>query len=264
MLVDTHAHLDMKDFDNDRQQVIARAKENGINIIINAAFDLASSRRALSIAQKYQGVYALAGIHPHDADSVSAGYLDELSKMSENPLVVALGEMGLDYFRDISPREIQQKVFREQLALARELNIPVVIHDREAHGDMLKILKQDGIPKRGGVMHCFSGSWEMAQECIKMGLYISIAGPVTYNNSSKLKAVAAKLPLNRLLVETDSPYLTPQIHRGTRNEPAYVRYVAEEIASLKNIEYEELVRSISANVAEVFGIPQDLEEEKSV
>ncbi len=254
MLVDTHAHLDMEEFDHDRDQVLSRARENGVKVIINAAFDLASSRRALELAHKYEGVYALAGIHPHDAGGVSCGYLDELRNLVQSPLVVALGEIGLDYYRDYSPKPLQQKVFREQLALARELDIPIVIHDRDAHGDLMAILKQDGIPKRGGVMHCFSGSWEMARECIKMGFYISIAGPVTYKNATRLKSVAAKIPLDRLLVETDSPYLTPQAHRGTRNEPAYVRYVVEEIAALKQIKPEELAQAVVRNTSAIFGI----------
>jgi TatD DNase family protein len=254
LLVDSHAHLDIKDFDDDREEVLTRAAVEGVKIIVNAAFDLASSRRALALAQKHKGIYALAGVHPHDAGKVSDNYLKELAQIAESPLVVALGEIGLDYYRDISPRPVQQRVFREQLSLARELDIPIVIHDREAHGDILSIMKQDGIPKKGGVMHCYSGSWEMAKVCMKMGFYISIAGPVTYNNSSKLKEVAEKIPLDRLLTETDCPYLTPQAHRGTRNEPAYVKYVLEEIAFLRKMEVGALAQAVYANTIEIFSI----------
>jgi TatD DNase family protein len=254
ILVDTHAHLDIKDFDGDRGDVLGRAALNGVAAIVNASFDLESSRRSVAMAGRYRGLYAIVGIHPHDADEAPEGYLEELRVLARNPAVVALGEMGLDYYRDLSPRAVQQKVFREQLALARELNMPAVIHDRDAHGDVMNILRRDGVPRRGGIMHCYSGSWEMARECIKMGFYISVAGPVTFPNASRLKDIAARLPLDRILVETDCPYLTPQAHRGKRNEPAYVRYVAEEIARLRGMPPEEFARAASANAAAIFGV----------
>ena len=253
ILVDTHAHLDMSDFDADREEVLARAAEKGVSVIVNASFDLPSSRRSVELAERHRGIYALVGIHPHDADKVPPCYLDDLRELLKKPVVVALGEIGLDYYRDLSPRPAQHKVFREQLALARELDIPVVIHDRDAHGDLLDILRHDGIPKKGGVMHCFSGSWEMAQECIKMGFFISIAGPVTYPNAAKLKDIAARLPLDRIVVETDCPYLAPQLHRGKKNEPSYVRVVAEEIAKLRGMTLEDLARAASANASTIFG-----------
>jgi TatD DNase family protein len=254
ILVDTHAHLDIDEFDADREEVIERAAASGVAVIVNASFDMDSSRRSAALAAKYPNIYALAGVHPHDAGQVGQGYLEDLAALAGQPGVVALGEMGLDYYRDLSPREVQQKVFREQLALARELEMAVVIHDRDAHADVMKILKQDGISKRGGVMHCYSGSWEMAVEFMKMGFYISIAGPVTFPNAARLKDIAVKLPLDRLLVETDCPYLAPQARRGKRNEPAYVRYVAEEIAGLRGITAESLALAASANAAAIFGL----------
>lgn len=253
-LVDTHAHLDIEDFDGDREDVIRRALGEGVGMIINASFDLASSERSVSLARKHQNIYALVGIHPHDAENIPADYLARLAELAGRPKVVAVGEIGLDYYRDLSPRPVQQRVFREQLALARELDMPVVIHDRDAHGDLLDILKKDGPGKRGGVLHCYSGSWEMAKVCLAMGFFISIAGPVTFPNAAKLKDIAARLPLERLLIETDCPYLAPQSRRGKRNEPAYVRYVAEEIASLRGISIGELARAVTANAGTIFGL----------
>lgn len=254
ILVDTHAHIDIKEFDRDREDVIQRAAENGVAVIINASFDIESSGRSVALAGRHKGVYAIVGIHPHDAGEAPQGYLDRLAEMARDLKVVALGEMGLDYYRNLSPREIQKRVFREQLGLAREMEIPVVIHDRDAHGDMMDIIKKDGVPRKGGVMHCYSGSWEMARDCMKKGFYISIAGPVTYPNAARLKDIAARLPLDRILVETDCPYLSPQIFRGKRNEPAYVRHVAGEIAMLRGLSGEEFARAASSNAARIFGI----------
>lgn len=253
-LVDTHAHLDIEEFDGDRGDVIRRAQEQGVGIIVNASFDLASSERSVTLAGEYEFIYALVGVHPHDAGDVPEDYLARLEELARGPGVVAVGEIGLDYYRDLSPRSVQQKVFREQLALAKELDLPVVIHDRDAHGDLLDILKKDGLGKRGGVMHCYSGSWEMAKVCLAMGFYISIAGPVTFPNAAKLKEVAFKVPPDRILIETDCPYLAPQAKRGKRNEPSYVRYVAEEIASLRGVSLEQLGRAVTANARTIFGI----------
>ncbi|MFZ5646187.1 MAG: TatD family hydrolase [Bacillota bacterium] len=254
ILVDTHAHIDIEEFDGDREETVQRASESGVAVIVNASFDLESSRRSVALAGRYSGLYAIVGIHPHDADEAPQGYLDRLAELARDPKVVALGEMGLDYYRNLSPREAQQRVFREQLALARELEMPVVIHDRDAHGDLMDIIRKDGVPEKGGVMHCYSGSWEMAQECMKRGFYISIAGPVTYPNAARLKDIAARLPSDRILIETDCPYLSPQVYRGRRNEPAYVKYVAEEIARLRGISTGEFARAASSNAARIFGI----------
>ncbi|RKO67958.1 TatD family hydrolase [Desulfofundulus salinus] len=254
-LIDSHAHLDDRKFEADREEMLDRAQKAGVVQIINAGYDLPSSARSISLAAKYPFVFAAVGIHPHDAGGVPEDYLVRLREMSRRRGVVAIGEIGLDYYRDLSPRDVQQRVFREQLALARELGLPVIIHDRDAHGDILDILRRDGVGPAGGVMHCFAGSWEMARECMAMGFYISFAGPVTYPNARRPKEVAARVPLERLLVETDAPYLTPQARRGNRNEPAYVRYVAEEIAALKGVTLEELARATTANARCLFGLP---------
>ncbi|OPY58662.1 MAG: putative deoxyribonuclease YcfH [Pelotomaculum sp. PtaU1.Bin035] len=255
ILFDTHAHLNFGDFDADLDEMIGRARAAGVVNIVNAGYDLASSRRARELADRYDLIYIAVGIHPHVAGKALPGYLEQLEMLAAHPKVVALGEMGLDYFRDLSPRPVQRKVFREQIALAKKLNLPVIIHDREAHGDMMEILREDGPGLPGGVIHCFSGSWEMAKECIAMGFYISIAGPVTFSNASRLKDVAARVPLDRLLVETDAPYLAPAPNRGKRNEPAYVRYTAEEVAALKKMEPEKLAKICTENGRKLFRLP---------
>ncbi|GBF34361.1 deoxyribonuclease YcfH [Desulfocucumis palustris] len=256
-LVDTHAHLDIEEFDGDREEAILRARDAGVRYIINASFDLPSSERSVKLANQHPFIYALVGVHPHEAEDLPENYLARLGGLAAGPGVVAIGEIGLDYYRDLSPRPVQQKVFREQLALCRELDLPVVIHDRDAHGDLMDILKKDGISRRGGVLHCYSGSWEMAGLCMAMGFYISIAGPVTFPNAARLKDIAGKLPLERLLTETDCPYLAPQARRGKRNEPAYVRYVTEEIASLRGMETDVLAAAVLENTRAIFGIPAE-------
>ncbi len=252
--MDTHAHLDIEEYDEDREEVIRRARDAGVRFIINASFDLPSSERSVKLAKQHPFIYALVGVHPHDAEDVPENYLTRLGELAGSPGVVAIGEIGLDYYRDLSPRQVQQKVFREQLALCRHLDFPVVIHDRDAHGDLIDILKKDGIGNRGGVLHCYSGSWEMAKLCIAMGFYISIAGPVTFPNASKLKDIAGKIPLERLLTETDCPYLAPQARRGKRNEPAYVRYVVDEIALLRGMEPDDLAAAVLENAKAVFNV----------
>lgn len=253
-LFDSHAHLDDEKFDADRPQMIERARDAGVVHILNAAYDLASSLRAAKLAAENENIFAAAGVHPHDAEGIPVDYLDTLRELSLQPKVVAIGEMGLDYYRDLSPRPIQQRVFREQLALARELQLPIIIHDRDAHGDVLDILRRDGVGPAGGIMHCFSGSWEFARECMALGLYISFAGPVTYPNANKLKEVAVKVPLDRVLVETDCPYLAPQSYRGKRNEPAFVRHIAEHIAALRDMPVVELAAAATANARRVFNL----------
>ena len=257
-LIDTHTHLNGKLFDGDREEVLGRCGAVGVTQIINASYDLPSSRWAAVLAQEDRRVFATVGVHPHEADKVTQDYLAQLASLASQPGVVALGEMGLDYYRDLSPREIQQRVFREQLALSRELVLPVVIHNRDAHGDILDIMRLDGVSPAGGVMHCFSGSWEVAQECMRLGLYISLAGPVTFKNSPRLQDVVRRVPLDRLLVETDAPYLTPEPFRGRRNEPSYVIYVARRVAQLRNLTLEELAAAVSANARQLFNLPEPL------
>lgn len=253
-LIDSHAHLDDAQYDGDRAAMLDRARAAGVVQMVDVGYDLPSSRRAIALAAGYDFIYAVVGVHPHEVADLPVDYLDTVRELSRQAKVVAIGEIGLDYYRDLSPREVQRRVFREQLALAKELNLPVVIHDRDAHGDVLDILRKDGAGPAGGVLHCFAGSLEMAAACLEMGFYISFAGPVTYPNARRPKEVAAAVPLERLLVETDSPYLTPQAHRGKRNEPAYVRYVAEQIAALRGIAPEELARATTANARRIFGL----------
>ncbi len=254
-LIDTHAHLIDERYRRDRKEVIARARSSGVVQMVNVGYDLDSSRRCVALAGEYDFIYAAVGVHPHDAARAPENYLDELRELARGPKVVAIGETGLDYYRNLSPRAEQQRVFREQLALARELALPVIIHDREAHADLLAILKQDGLSSAGGVMHCFSGSWEMAEECLRLGFYISIAGVVTYPQSTRLKNIAAQVPDERLLVETDCPYLTPEPWRGKRNEPSYVRCVVEHIAVLRGATAQELALLTARNARRLFGLP---------
>lgn len=253
MLFDSHAHIDGERFDADRDEVVARAAENGVSYILNAGACMASSARSVALAERYTGVYAAVGIHPHDAKAAEEIDYDKLAVWAAHPKVVAIGEIGLDYYYDFSPREVQQAVFTRQLDVARQTGKPIIIHDRDAHGDLLAIVKKEA---KGltGVFHCFSGSMEMAQEVIKLGFFVSIAGPVTFTNAVKLKEIARELPLEVLLVETDCPYLTPQPHRGKRNEPAYVRLVAEEVARQRNMEITLLAAAATTNTQRLFGI----------
>lgn len=254
MLVDTHAHLDDKRFDNDREEVIKRCVEEGVVCIINAGSSLSSSIKAVSLAAEHSIIYATVGIHPHDAKTAD-GYTTELLRsLAGKDKVVAIGEIGLDYHYDFSPRDKQQQVFREQIGLARELKLPIVVHDREAHGDILKILKEERAVEVGGVMHCFSGSKETAKECMDMDFFISFAGPVTFDNAKRAKEVASYVPVDRLLTETDCPFLTPVPLRGRRNYPGNVKFVVEEICRIKNLERERLLETVVDNTIKLFGI----------
>lgn len=259
MLIDSHAHIDDKRFDSDRAEAIARLAENGVAAMINVGADMDSSARSISLAEEYSQIFAAVGIHPHDAKEACGSDYDQLAEWAGHSKVVAIGEIGLDYYYDLSPRDVQQQVFISQLDLARQLHKPFIIHDREAHGDILAIIKKEA---RGlkGVFHCYSGSLEMAKELLQLGFYVSFAGPVTFGNASKLKEVAAAVPLERVLVETDSPYLTPQPYRGRRNEPAHVRLVAEEIARLKGLDPTAVAVATSSNVERLFGIKLPIKE----
>jgi len=253
MLVDTHAHLDSEQYDGDREAVIARAKAAGVGAIVTVGVDLASSRAAVALAQQHAGVYATVGIHPHDAAGVKADDLDELERLCAEPCVVAIGEIGLDFYRNWSPSEKQREVFLAQLNLARQLDKPVVIHDRDAHGEILATLKDQADGLRG-VLHCFSGDLAMASEALEMGFYVSLAGPVTFRNARELQDLVRQLPLDGLLVETDCPFLAPHPHRGKRNEPAYVRLVAEQIGALKELPLQEVAEVTTHNAAQLFGL----------
>ena len=260
-LIDTHAHLDFSQFDADRQAVIERAKSAGVGVIINVGADLRSSRRAVALACDHDLIYAAVGMHPHDAKNLDGATLGELRKLAQRPEVVAIGEIGLDYYRDRSPRDMQRRAFQAQLAWAGKLGKPVIIHDRDAHDEVMGMLADwasdmAGSPLAGrlGVLHTFSGDLSMAQQAMDLGFYLSISGPVTYKNARQLPGIVRDLPLDRLLVETDCPFLTPHPHRGKRNEPAYVRLVAERVAALKKLEFEDLAEATTANARRLFGL----------
>ena len=255
MLIDSHAHIDDQKFNEDREAVLENARAAGVELIINPGADEASSFRAVAMSEKYPMVYATVGIHPHDAKDYDAHKHDDLLReWASKEKVVAIGEIGLDYHYDLSPRTVQQEVFLRQLDIARQTGKPFVVHEREAHADTFEIIRS-AAKDLEGVFHCFSGSVETARQYLKLGFYISIAGPVTFPKSAKTKEVARYVPLDRLLIETDSPYLTPQAYRGRRNEPAHVRLVAEEIASLRDLSLTELARATSENACRLFRIP---------
>lgn len=259
LLVDTHAHLDFPQFDADREQVIKRAVEGGVVAIVNAGAGLVSSQRAVALADAYPEIWASVGVHPHEAKTVTADTLTGLRELADHPKVVAVGEIGLDYYRDLSPRDVQRRVFRQQLDLAREVGRPIIVHDRQAHADVLRILRQwvgssDGGQKPVGVVHCFSGDLGLARELIELGFYVGIDGPVTYSNAGRLREVVAGVPLERVLIETDCPYLTPHPHRGRRNEPAYVRLVAEAVAEVKGAALADVIRVTTGNARRLFDV----------
>lgn len=253
MLIDTHAHLQMDKYDGDRDDVIARATEAGVEYIINASFDLPSSQQAVELAEKYDNLYATVGIHPHDAKLLDDEALNALRDLAKHPKVVAIGETGLDYYRDLSPRSVQKAAFKKHLRLAAEVGLPVIIHNRDAHQDTLEILREHADQVKG-VMHCFSGDIAFADDCIQMGLYVSFAGPVTYPKSDELRGVAAHVAADRFFVETDCPYLTPQFKRGMRNEPSYVKAVARKIAEIRRTTFPEIARATTLNARTFFGL----------
>lgn len=252
MLVDSHCHLNDRQFHRDQAQVITRAREQGVERIICVGYDLPSSQEAVELAARYSNLGVVIGVHPHDAKEVTEESYSELEKLASSPRVVAIGETGLDYYRDLSPRKTQQEVFIRHIDLARRTGLPIVVHDRDAHGEVVRILKAERAFEVGGVLHCFSGSWEIARQCLDMGFYLSLAGPVTYTNAKRPQEMARLIPLDRLLVETDAPYLTPEPLRGRRNEPAYVRYVAAKIAELRGMSLEDLAAATTANAGRVF------------
>ena len=257
LLIDTHAHLDSGQFKNDLDAVLQRAADQGVGTILTVGCDLESSRTSVDLALRYPHVYASVGVHPHDASQVDRPALEELARMVEAvDKVVAIGEIGLDFYRDRSPREVQRQAFRQQVRLARELGKPLIIHDRDAHDEVLAILAEEKAYEVGGVLHCFSGDLAIARRCIEMGFLISFAGPLTYPKNDGLRSIAAALPVDVMLVETDCPYLAPQQQRGKRNEPALVRQTAERLAEIKGLSLEDIARITSRNAWRLFGIGQ--------
>ncbi|MRX72943.1 YchF/TatD family DNA exonuclease [Bacillus lacus] len=254
MLFDTHAHLNAIQYKEDIAEVIDRALQEGVETIVVVGFDHETIEKAIQLADEYEFIYAAVGWHPVDAIDMTEEDLNWIRELAAHPKVVAIGEMGLDYHWDKSPKDVQAEVFRKQIALAKEVKLPIIIHNRDATGDVVQILKEEGAEEVGGIMHCFTGSLEVAQECIEMNFYISFGGPVTFKNAKKPKEVAAEIPIEKLLIETDCPYLTPHPYRGKRNEPGYVKFVAEEIAELRGVSFEEIAKQTSDNARKLFGI----------
>lgn len=255
MLFDSHAHLNDERFDEDRDAVIEMLRAEGIDLVVNPGACMQTSKTAVELANREDFIYATVGVHPHEVEDMKDEDLEELRRLcNENEKVVAIGEIGLDYYYDLSPRDIQKKWFIKQIQLANELGLPFVVHDRDAHQDTFDIIKKYKAKETGCVLHCFSGSVELAREYVKLGCYISIPGTVTFKNNKKTVDVCREIPLEWLFIETDSPYLTPVPFRGKRNDPSKVRYVAEKIAIEKGISYEEVCRSTKENAKKFFNI----------
>ncbi len=264
MLIDTHCHLDFDAYDADRADVIARAAAQGVTRIVNPATDAASGAAALALADVYPGIFVAVGIHPNSTAEFTPADLDGIAQQAQHTHVhthvVAIGEIGLDYYRDWSPRAQQRLAFEQQLELAARLELPVIIHNREASADVLAVLAAwvptlpDSLRERPGVLHSFSAPRAAAEQALALGFYLGFTGPITYKNADALRSVAAAAPLDRLLVETDGPFLTPHPHRGKRNEPAYVAYVAERLAALHNVSNEALAAATTQNAERLFGL----------
>ncbi|HHT9110331.1 MAG TPA: TatD family hydrolase [Candidatus Brocadiaceae bacterium] len=262
MIIDTHAHLDFPDYKPDLDSVLSRAKEAHVGYIINVGTGLSSSRKCIALANQFQNIYASIGVHPHDASKVSEQNWLELESLVKESKVVAVGETGLDYYRNRSPHEDQQRLFRKHLTLAKANNLPVIIHCRDASSDCLKILEEYKNGALPGVVHCFSGNQEMAEKCLELGLYISFAGPITYSNGKNLRDVARFVPVERLLLETDSPFLSPQPKRGERNEPSYLSFVIPALADIYGLSVKDIERITTFNAYKLFGIGEPEQEGK--
>ncbi|WP_223703294.1 TatD family hydrolase [Sutcliffiella deserti] len=254
MLFDTHVHLNADQYEDDLQEVIDRAQQEKVTNMVVVGFDRKTIKRAMELVEQYDFIYAAVGWHPVDAIDMKEEDLEWIEQLAQHDKVVAIGEMGLDYHWDKSPKEIQKEVFRKQIRLAKKVKLPIVIHNRDATADVVEILKEEDAKEVGGIMHCYTGSIEVAQECMEMNFYLSFGGPVTFKNAKKPKEVVKEIPMDRLLIETDCPYLTPHPYRGKRNEPSYVRFVAEQIAELREMSVEEVAEKTTANAKKLFGI----------
>jgi TatD DNase family protein len=250
--IDTHAHLDMGDFEADRLEVLERAWEQGLAAIITIGIDLESSRQALDLAKANPHIWATVGLHPHEASAAVEPAFSELRFLAGNPQVVAVGEIGLDFFRNYSPREDQKACFRQCLQLAREVSLPIVIHDREAHEETLQILAEEKAWEIGGLFHCFSGDWAMARRCLDWNFFLSVTGALTYKKGSILEEVIRRAPIESLLLETDAPFLAPHPFRGKRNEPAYLVHTAARLAEIRGIPAAELAPILYQNTCRAF------------
>ncbi len=261
MLIDTHCHLDFAAFDSDRADVLSRAAQAGVGIILNPSIDAANSAMVVGLAEQHETLYAAIGVHPNSSTSWDAGSEVDLKKLAGKKKVVAIGEIGLDYYRDAAPKKVQHSVFERQLELAADMELPVIVHNREASDDVLRMLLEwqaglmraaSPLAERPGVLHSFSAGAAMAQKAIAARFFIGFTGPVTFKNAPQLQAIAAALPLENMLVETDSPFLSPHPLRGQRNEPARVKLVAEKVAELKGLTFEEIAAATSANAQRLF------------
>ncbi|MCX5750681.1 MAG: TatD family hydrolase [Candidatus Saganbacteria bacterium] len=251
MLIDIHAHLNMPEY-ADLAGVLERADQAGVKRIIDVSFDLESMRRSFSLSKEYEHIYSSLGIHPHDAESFTDDLLKEIREKAVSSKVVAIGEIGLDYYRNLSPQDAQKEVFRKQLRLAQEMDLPMMIHSRDAYRDTFILVREEIKGNVSGVMHCYGGGLEFLGEFLSMGFYFSFGGPVTFKNADELRKTVKEVPLDRIMLETDCPYLAPQVYRGQRNEPSYLKIIAEAIAKVKNVSYQELAYTTTKNAETLF------------
>ena len=258
MLIDSHSHLEMPDFKMDLEEVIDRAKASGVGYIFTVGTEKKDWERTLEIVNSHPSIYAILGVHPHNAKEIDHETYPALKELCQNEKVRAFGEIGLDFYRDHSPREVQQKRFREQIRLAKELRLPIVVHDREAHHETLDILKSEKAEECGGIIHCFSGDYEMAKACMDIDFLISVPGNITYKNAESYRELIKRIPLESLLIETDAPFLTPVPFRGKRNEPSYVRYTAQKVAEIKKIPFEKVAEVTTENALRVYKLTSTL------
>lgn len=256
MLIDSHAHIQGKEYAGERDAVVARARDAGVEkiIAVGGAGDMSSNLEAIALAESLANIYATVGMHPHDAKDVSEEELRRLRELASHPRVIAVGETGLDYYYNHSPHDVQRGVFRKFIHMALETGLPIIVHERDAAREAAALLRGEGAGKLRGVIHCFTGDYEAARNYLELGFYLSFTGIITFKNAEPLRDVVRKVPLEKILIETDSPYLTPVPHRGRRNEPAYVRFVAETIAGVKGLPLEEVARATSANAQALFMI----------
>lgn len=257
MIIDTHAHLDFSDFEDDREDVVKRANDSEIKYIINVGTSIETSRFSIELAEKHAGIYASAGVHPHDSNEIDENRLSQLRQMIEHPKVVAIGEIGLDYYRNYQPVDIQKRAFELQIQLALSLDLPVIIHDRQADRDIIEMLTGLKGADWKGVFHCFPGDIDMARRVLDLGFHISFTGVITFK-SFKQSALINYIPLDKLLLETDCPFMAPVPFRGKRNEPAYVQYIGQKIAEIKNLTFEEVAQVTTRNALRLFQIQGDI------
>lgn len=256
MFFDSHAHYDDEKFDTDRFELLDSLRKNNVGKVVNVACSMKTSYLVQELAKKYPFIYTTVGVHPEDVPQLTDSDMNRLLELSKLPKVVAIGEIGLDYHYDDVQKEVQQKWFARQLDLAKEAKLPVIIHDRDAHADCIEILKKHNIEEIGGVMHCYSGSGEMAKEIVKMGMYVGFGGTLTFKNAKKVQLAAEAVPMDRILLETDCPYLAPEPNRGKRNSSLFLHFVAEKLAQIKGISVDEVEKITTQNAMRFYGIEE--------